>query len=105
MRWSEWWACAGRVDLKASKVEVVEQLIRLDAGEWIWRPPKAEAGVRTIAISPFTARMLVEHMDRFSAPGPDGLVYVNRADGPLIGSSWCRRDAALSPGAEPTPPS
>lgn len=67
---------------------MVEQLIRLDNGEWVWHPPKSEAGVRTIAISPFTARMLAEHMDRFSAPGADGLVFVNQAGNPLIASSF-----------------
>lgn len=89
MRWSELVGLRrSRVDVKACKVEVVEQLIRLNTGEWVWHPPKSEAGVRTIAISPFTARMLAEHMEQFSAPGPDGLVFVNQAGNPLIASSF-----------------
>lgn len=51
MRWSELVGLRrSRVDVRASKVEVVEQLIRLNTGEWVWHPPKSEAGVRTIAI-------------------------------------------------------
>lgn len=89
MRWSELVGLRrSRVDVKACKVEVVEQLIRLNTGEWVWHPPKSEAGVRTIAISLFTARMLAEHMEQFSGPGPDGLVFVNQAGSPLIASSF-----------------
>jgi integrase len=89
MRWSELVGLRrSRVDLRACKIEVVEQLIRLDSGGWVWHPPKSEAEVRTIAISPFTARMLAEHMEQFSAPGADGLVFVNQAGNPLIASSF-----------------
>lgn len=70
MRWSELVGLRrSRVDMKACKIEVVEQLIRLNTGEWVRHPPKSEAGIRTIAISPFTARMLAEHMEQFSGPG------------------------------------
>lgn len=89
MRWSELVGLRrSRVDVDTCKVAVVEQLIRLDSKEWVWHPPKSEAGTRTIAISPFTARMLAEHMDHFSGPGVDGLVFVNNAGNPLIASSF-----------------
>jgi integrase len=89
MRWSELVGLRrSRVDVKACKVEVVEQLIRLTTKEWVWHPPKSEAGVRTIAVSPFTARMLAKHMEQFSRPGRDGLVFVNKAGNPLIASSF-----------------
>lgn len=89
MRWSELVGLRKtRVDLANCTVQVVEQLIRLENNEWVWRPPKSEAGVRTIRISKFTARALAEYMERFSASEADGLVFVNEAGNPLIASSF-----------------
>lgn len=89
LRWSELVGLRKtRVDLDSCKVSVQEQLIRLDSGEWVWRRPKSKAGIRTISISPFTTRMLAEHIERFSAPEGDGLVFVNKAGNPLMASSF-----------------
>jgi len=77
-----------RLDLRLRKVRVTEQLVRLSTGEWLRKEPKTTAGVRSITISPFTASVLAPHLEQFSVPGVDGLVFPNRAAHPLISSSW-----------------
>lgn len=89
MRWSELIGLRrARVDLRNRKVRVTEQLIRLEAGEWIRKEPKTPASVRSITISPFTAGLLAHHLDHFAEAGLDGLVFVNEAGHPLISSSF-----------------
>ena len=89
MRWSELVVLRrARVDLRRRKVRVTEQLVRLEAGEWLRREPKTTAGTRSITISPFTAEVLAEHLDRYSGSGPDGLVFPNGAGNPTISSSF-----------------
>lgn len=89
MRWSELVGLRrARLDVRRGKVRVTEQLIRLGAGEWLRREPKTSASFRSITISPVTAELLTEHLERFSNPGPDGLVFPNGAGNPLIQSSF-----------------
>lgn len=77
-----------RLDLRARKVRVTDQLIRLETGEWLRKQPKTDASVRSITISPFTASVLADHLDRLAMPELDGLVFPNRAGNPLISSSF-----------------
>ena len=89
MRWSELIGLRrSRLDLRARKVRVTEQLVRLETGEWLRKEPKTGASVRSITISSFTASLLTDHLERFAAPGLDGLVFPNRAGNPLILSSF-----------------
>jgi integrase len=84
MRWSEL-VGLGRA---RGKVRVTEQLIRLESGEWLRKEPKTAAGVRSITISRETADILTDHVERFTVPGLDSLVFPNKADNPLISSSF-----------------
>ena len=89
MRWSELIGLRrARVDLRNRKVRVTEQLIRLDAGEWVRKEPKTPASVRSITISPFTAGLLAHHLDHYAEPGLDALVFPNEAGHPIISSSF-----------------
>jgi len=67
---------------------VTEQLIRLEAGEWLRKETKTAAGVRSITISVATAEILADHIERFCEPGPDSLVFPNKAGNPIISSSF-----------------
>jgi integrase len=67
---------------------VTQQLIRLGTGEWHRKEPKTPASVRSITISPVTAELLADHLERFSARGPDALVFANTVGSPLISSSF-----------------
>jgi integrase len=89
MRWSELVGLRrARLDIRTRKVRVTEQLIRLEAGEWLRKEPKTGASIRSITISPFTATLLADHLERCALPGLDGLVFPNRAGHPLISSSF-----------------
>jgi hypothetical protein len=44
--------------------------------------------VRSITISPTAAEILRDHLERFSVPGADGLVFPNAAGNPLSASSF-----------------
>jgi integrase len=89
MRWSELVGLRrARLDVRTRKVRVTEQLVRLEGGEWLRKEPKTGASVRSISISPFTATLLAEHLEGFSVLGLDGLVFPNKADHPLISSSF-----------------
>jgi integrase len=89
MRWSELIGLrCSKLDIRRRKVRVTEQLIRLETKEWLRKEPKTSAGVRSITLSLATAEILTAHLDTYSASGPDGLVFPNKAANPLIASSF-----------------
>jgi integrase len=89
MRWSELVGLRrSKLDIRRRKVRVTEQMIRLETKEWLRKEPKTAAGVRSITLSLATAEILTEHLDTYSASGPDGLVFPNKAANPLITSSF-----------------
>lgn len=89
MRWSELVGLRrARLDVRRGKVRVTDQLVRLEAGEWLRKEPKTAASFRSISISSVTAELLADHLDRFSNPGVDGLVFPNGAGNPIIQSSF-----------------
>src|SRR5207302_10824349 len=70
MRWSELVGLRrARLDLRARKVGVTEQLVRLQSGEWFRKEPKTSSSVRSITISPVTEELMAEHLERFASPG------------------------------------
>lgn len=42
--------------------------------------PKTQAGVRSVSIPDFLLPAVEEHLDRFAAPGPDGLLFTSACD-------------------------
>ena len=89
MRWSELVGLRrGKVDLRRGKVRVTEQMIRLETGEWLRKETKTAASIRSITISGETAAIVDEHVERYAAPGVDALVFPNRADNPLMSSTF-----------------
>lgn len=88
MRWSElvglrW----GQLDLDRRKVRVTEQLLYVD-GEWLRRPPKTSAGVRSITISAHTADLLRTHLAGRPVDDDDQLVFPTTVGTPLRHSSF-----------------
>lgn len=45
--------------------------------------PKSDAGHRDVAVPPHLAAVLVDHLARFTPPGPDGLLFASRTGGTL----------------------
>lgn len=89
MRWSELIGLRrSTLDVHRCKVRVTEQLIRLETGVWVRKEPKTPASVRSITISPVTAGIMADHLEKFAGAGPDGLVFPNRAMNPISSSSF-----------------
>jgi integrase len=89
MRWSELVGLRrASVDVSRYKIRVTEQLVQLTDRSFVRPPPKTAAGRRSITVSPFTADILSEHLERSANPGPDGLVFPNAAGNPLSTSSF-----------------
>ena len=53
--------------------------------------PKTTAGVRTITVPQFIIDVLLHHLARWSAPGPDGLVFVMPEGTPLRRENFRKR--------------
>lgn len=64
----------GRVDLVRRQVRVIETAVDVQ-GSLIFNAQKTRAGDRTVPIPPSVAERLADHLERFSQPGPDGLVF------------------------------
>lgn len=89
MRWGELIGLQRKnVDIATRKVRVVDQLVRTADRQFIRKAPKTTASIRSITISKATADLLADHLDRFAAPGRDGLVFPNTAGKPLAESSF-----------------
>jgi integrase len=86
LRWSESIGLRRR-HVDGARVEVVEQLVRRSSGEWERVEPKTRSR-RTITLPAFVADELAGHLDRYSAPGPDGLVFCTRNGTPPTSSSF-----------------
>jgi len=62
------------VDLDTGTLRVHRKLGEVN-GHLSYRRPKSKAGRRTVGIPSFVARSLAVHLDRYSLPGDDGLVF------------------------------
>ncbi|HKX16367.1 MAG TPA: hypothetical protein VJN19_14320 [Propionibacteriaceae bacterium] len=65
-------------------------------------PPKSDAGRRDVAIPPHILPNVIDHLERFSEPGPDGLVFVGPRGGVLSSANfgadvWRPAVASLGP--------
>jgi integrase len=76
-----------RVDVLRRRVTVAEQLTRVD-NRLVWSEPKTKAGTRAVSVPAFLADLLAEQLSDRALPGPDGLVFPNKAGNPIIGPSF-----------------
>ncbi|MER7503530.1 tyrosine-type recombinase/integrase [Nonomuraea pusilla] len=79
-----------RLDLTARAVSVRQQHVELDTGELLVGPPKSRAGVRTVAIPEAIIPALRDHLDQFTAPEPDALIFTGSRGGTLRRSNFRR---------------
>jgi integrase len=63
-----------RVDLARARIYVVEQVAEV-TGKFIVSPPKTAAGQRVVVLPAVAVAVLAEHLDEFTVPEPDGLVF------------------------------
>lgn len=76
------------VNLLKGTVSVTKNRQRLDDGTSVVLPPKSAAGRRTVAIPPPLKPILQDHLERWSEPGSDGLVFVGEKGAALDRSHW-----------------
>jgi integrase len=90
LRWAELVGLRRRhVDLAGAGLHVVEQAAEV-AGKFIIGPPKTDAGQRVVTLPTLAVTALAEHLDRYAAPGPDGLVFLSARGKHLARSSFRR---------------
>jgi integrase len=71
------------LDLGTHSVRVSKGASELRSGERIVGPPKTKAGVRTVAMPPHVISSVVDHLQAFTGPAPDDLVFTGSDGGPL----------------------
>ncbi|RKT79209.1 site-specific recombinase XerD [Terracoccus luteus] len=84
------------VDVEAGFV-VVERTLLSVQGKLSFGPPKSDAGYRKVYLPAHVCEAVQRHMNEFTAPGPDALLFTTSTGGPLASSGrtvWFRRAAA-----------
>jgi integrase len=77
-----------QVDLKACEVRVTASLSEMDDGRLIDGDPKSRAGTRTVSFPADIVPELADHLARFAAHGPNGLVFIGPKGGRLRRSNF-----------------
>jgi integrase len=77
------------IDVANARVRVVEQAAEV-AGKFIASPPKTSAGQRIVALPAVAMTALAEHLDHYTDPGPNALVFPS-ARGKYLARSSFRR--------------
>ncbi|WP_228646561.1 tyrosine recombinase XerC [Microtetraspora sp. AC03309] len=91
LRWGEVAALRRMdLDLNAGTVSVRQQHVELDTGELLVGPPKSRAGVRTVAIPSAIIPALRDHLDDFTDPEDDALIFTGARGGTLRRSNFRR---------------
>jgi integrase len=76
LRWGELIALRRcDVDLAGRVIFVRRRLAQLGRGGMQEGAPKSAAGVRNVALPPFLADQLKDHMEEYAGPGPEGLIF------------------------------
>lgn len=91
-----------QVDLGQCEVRILKATAETDGGLLIDGDPKSPASIRTVAFPREIVPELADHLERFAAPGPAGLVFIGPKGGRLRRSNfrkfWHRaREAAGLP--------
>ncbi len=77
-----------QVDLGRCEVRVLKATAETDGGLLIDGDPKSPASIRTVAFPREIVPELADHLERFAAPGPAGLVFIGPKGGRLRRSNF-----------------
>jgi integrase len=89
MRWGELAGLRRRyLDLDGRRVRIVETVYEF--GQLVKGTPKSEAGKRKTTLPELIIPELRRHVDTYSAPGPDGFVFVGVKSGQLRRSNFSK---------------
>jgi integrase len=101
LRWGELAALRRRhIDLASGTLRIELSVVELVNGSLVTGPPKSDAGKRIVTLPPFLLPDLKTHLEQFTAPGDDSLVFVGPKNGPLRRPNFSRtwRSATESAG-------
>ena len=92
LRWGEL-AALRRKDINPATrtVEVRRTLTEVRGGGQVFGPPKSDAGRRTVAYPAFIAVDVAAHLDQFTDPGDEALVFTSPNGTPLRPGNFRRR--------------
>jgi integrase len=71
------------VDLETGLITVAQTYVEPARGEAYFGPPKSDAGIRRVVLPSVAIEILREHLELYSQPGPDGLVFVSEKGEPF----------------------
>ena len=87
------------IDLDQGSLNIDKSAAELKSGERVVGPPKTKAGIRKVFVPPHVLPALQTHLEKFSAPGPDGLVFTGSLGQPLrrgsLYTAWARASREL----------
>ena len=69
----------GDIDLRDKRVKIRRGVVRVD-GAFIVGPPKTDAGIRDVAIPPHLLPAVKAHLESFTGPERDALLFPSAAD-------------------------
>lgn len=91
------------VNLAVGQIQVKKSLAFVKGVGPVFGPPKTESGERVVSLDPMTMELLRKHIDTFTEPRPDALVFRSLKGSPLLNRyfhpSWTRakRKAKVDP--------
>ncbi|MFF5020555.1 tyrosine-type recombinase/integrase [Micrococcus luteus] len=85
------------LDQATGTLTVRRTMIELEGQMITYGPPKTAAGRRTVALPGTITAALVAHLDTYTGPGPEALIFTTAHGHPL---SKTRRTRALAPGRD-----
>lgn len=91
------------VDLLRKRLAVVQTYVEPMRGPALFGPPKSDAGTRMIPLPAVVVPVLLEHLNRYSGEGADGLVFLSDKGQPMSrhNRKWWR-DACRTAGVAQT---
>jgi integrase len=101
LRWGELAALRRRhIDLTSGTLRVELSVVELVDGSLVTGPPKSEAGKRIVTLPAFLLADIAGHLEQFTAPGDNSLVFTGPKNAPLRRSNFSRawRDAIAAAG-------
>jgi len=101
LRWGELAALRRRhIDLGSGTVRIVEAVVELTDGSRVTGPPKSSASRRIVSIPGFLLPDVKSHLDLFTMPGEDSIVFIGPLGAPLRRPNFTRawRQATTSAG-------
>jgi integrase len=92
LRWGELAALRRKhINTSASLVRIEASVVELVNGALVTGPPKSSSGVRWVSIPPFLLPDVIEHLEQFTGPAGDALVFTGPKGAQLRRSNFTRQ--------------